>query len=418
MNEHVMKALRAQAEARQAFNSLATDADEAAVTEKREALNDADQAAIEAFDKYGSTSAPAELSNRIRLGNYMSCVAEDRAIEGAEREMNQELKLPEHSVPLEALLPIAEERADAISPQNTSGAALGFGDVNQTVGPVLQRVFAQTDSVFLGISMPTVPPGERVYPVITDGETATMVERGASSGDAAAAKFAVVNATPHRLTGRYVFDLEGVAELGGLLEETLRSDLRMEMGYQMDNQIVNGSNASGQVKGILKHLVATAHPALVSTAKSPTQITWAESRNLSTKFLDGKHSKSEEDIRMLVGGDTYSYQRGIFRSGDNAELDAIQAIRNLGSKIRRSQLIPAPKGILASATLKEQYAIWTAEAMSAVAPVWQGIQLIRDPYSNAAKAQVVLTAHMLFDFIIRRTDGWKLFAVNPGDVAV
>ena len=50
-------------------------------------------------------------------------------------------------------------------------------------------------------------------------------------------------------------------------------------------------------------------------------------------------------------------------------------------------------------------------------PVWQGITMIRDPYTDAGKAQVVLTAHMLFDFVFRRKDGWKDLAVNPSDTA-
>ena len=33
--------------------------------------------------------------------------------------------------------------------------------------------------------------------------------------------------------------------------------------------------------------------------------------------------------------------------------------------------------------------------------------MIRDPYTNAHKAQIALTAHMLFGFVFKRKDGWK-----------
>ena len=326
--------------------------------------------------------------------------------------------MADNQVPLEALLPLMEERADAVSPQGADGNPLPAGGVNQTTGELLRRVFTATDTAFLGTAMPMVPPGERVYPVMTEGTTAEMVERGGTV-DAGAAKFVTVNATPHRLTGRYVFDLEGVAELGGLLETTLRDDLRLALGFAMDNQVVNGSGAGGQVTGILKALApagldATAYPP-VGNANDPAQLDWANMRALATGELDGKYARTEAAISMLIGRDTYQNGRNQFRTNDS-ETDAIEALRALGVAVRQSFLLPDAGDLNVSAKTeakKEEYLVWSAELGSAIAPVWQGITIIRDPYTEAGKAQIILTAHMLFDFIIRRKDAWKLFGVNP-----
>lgn len=418
MNEDLRSAFRNQVEARQAFNALGEDATEAQVNEARHKLYEADKKILELLEK--PATAPAELRSEIRLSRYVGAIAEERALDGVEAELNQELKLAENMVPLEALEPLVEERADVISPQNAAGnAQLASGAVNVSTGPILSRVFTQTDARFLGVPMPMVPPGKRVYPVMVKGTTAAMQARG-SGPDAGGAQFDVVNATPHRLTGRYVFDLEGVAELGGMLESTLRADLRNEMGWQLDNQVVNGSGASGQVSGIIKAVGTDFYPDRGANT-DPAQITWETARQLATDELDGKYARTEGDIAMLIGKSNYVRLRNVYRNGATASnVDGVDALRALGTSVRRSFLIPAAKVQQKSGTAGKtstkatELVIWAAERDVAVIPVWQGITLIRDPYTNAKQAQIVLTAHMLFDFQIRRKDGWKVYLVRPG----
>ncbi|MDE0032113.1 MAG: phage major capsid protein [Deltaproteobacteria bacterium] len=416
MNPELRAALLAQVEARQALNALADDCTPedraAAVT----ALNDADQAVAELLALPEQT-APAELRDRISLARYLVGCAEQRSLDGAEGELRAELKLSDQAVPLEALLPTPEERADAISPQDAAGQPLASGAINLSTGPMLERIFTQTDTAFLGVGMPMVPAGERRYPVMVGGTSAAMQARGGEP-DAGAAKFSVVDANPHRLTGRYVLDLEGVAEMGGMLESTLRADLRREMGFQLDNQVLNGDGQGANVSGILHALDDEAFPALSGGAKDPAQLTWENARQMLYTLLDGKYARMESDVRLLIGDSTYNRLRNVYRSGASASnVDGIDALRAMGAAVRRSFLIPPQSAYLPSATKREQHVVWAAEPMAAVAPVWQGITMIRDPYTNAGKAQIVLTAHMLFDFIFRRKDGWKDLAVNPLDTA-
>jgi len=415
LNEELRLALLEQAEARAAYNAVAED-DADGLAEARSRLDEADAAVIGLLQEEHA-EAPAELRDRISLGRYLMGIAEQRTLDGAEQELRQELGLSEQAIPLEALLPTPEERADAISPQNAAGQPLASGAINVTTGPLLNRVFTQTDAAFLGIAMPAVPPGERRYPVMVDGTTAAMQARG-SSPDAGAAKFDMVDANPHRLTGRYVLDLEGVAELGGLLESTLRADLRREMGFQLDSQVLLGSGADNQVTGLLNQLTLQASPGTTFAANDPGLLTWALARELVYGSLDGKYARMEADIRLLFGGDSYNLGRTLYRNANAADAnDAIGAIRALGATLRRSFQIPAPAVATvapktAKSSKKVQSAILNAEPGAAVAPVWQGITMIRDPYTEAGKAQVVLTAHMMFDFIMRRKDGWKRYAIR------
>ena len=416
MTPELRAVLLAQIEARQALNALPEDATDETRAAALQALQDADQAVVEALNAEPA-EAPAELRDRISLGRYLNGIARQSVPDGAERELRAELNLSDDAIPLEAMLPTAEERADAVSPQTSGGDPLPSGTINLTTGPLLTRVFTATDTAFLGVAMPTVPAGERRYPVMTAGTTAAMQARGAQP-DAGAAKFTVVDANPHRLTGRYVLDLEGVAEMGGLLESTLRADLRTEMGWQLDNQVLNGDGQGANVSGIIASLADTPFPALAGAAKDPAQLTWENAREMLYTLLDGKFARTERDIRLLIGDSTYQRLRSVYRDGATASnVDGIDALTAMGASLRRSFLIPAQDAYLPSATKREQHLIWAAEAGAAVAPVWQGITMIRDPYTEAGKAQIVLTAHMMYDFLFRRKDGWKDLAVNPLNTA-
>lgn len=416
MTPELRRALQAQIEARQAVNVLADDCNPEERAAAVKGLNAADQAVLEILGAEPA-EAPVELRDKISLGRYLSGIAEQRTLDGAEGELRAELKLSDQAIPVEALLPTPEERADAVSPQNAAGNALPSGTINLSTGPLLNRVFTRTDTAFLGVAMPTVPAGERRYPVMTSGTKASMQARGASP-EAGAAKFTVVDANPHRLTGRYVLDLEGVAEMGGLLESTLRADLRTEMGWQLDDQILNGDGTGANVSGILASLDDTPWPALAGSAKDPAQLTWESGRQLVYQNLDGMFARTESDIRLLLGDSTYDRLRSVYRNGATASnVDGLDAIRALGARVRRSFMIPAQSAYLDGATKREQHVIFAAEPGALVAPIWQGITMIRDPYTEAGKAQIVLTAHMLFDLVFRRKDGWKDLAVNPLDTA-
>ncbi|MCY4111728.1 MAG: phage major capsid protein [Chloroflexi bacterium] len=425
MNETIRAALRAQIEQRQAVNALADDAPEEEARAAQTALEAADQALVEALeaDESDDDGDAAELRDRISLGRYLTGIAEQSSLDGAEGELRAELNLSDEAIPLEAMLPTAEERAlerraDAVSPQDAAGDPLPSGDINRTTGPLLSRVFTRTDAAYLGIAMPTVPAGERRYPVMVGGTTASMQARGASP-DAGAAKFDVVDVNPHRLTGRYVFDLEGIAEMGGLLERTLRADLRTEMGFQLDTQLLAGTGADNEVEGLLHALTLELPPGAAFQANDVSAVlAWDTARKIATDGLDGKFARTEADIRLLIGGATYTLARTLYRNANAGDAqDAIFALAALGTSVRRSFQIPAPAVATispknANSTKAVQSAIANMEPMAAVAPVWQGITMIRDPYTNAGKGQVVLTAHMLFGFALRRKDGWKRYAIR------
>lgn len=420
MNKELREAMLGQVEARQKLNGLAADATAEERAAAVKVLNEADQKVAELLAKE-PTTAPVELRDQISLGVYLRAIAEERALtEGPEAELRQELRMSDDAIPVDALLPTVEERAlearqDAVSPQNQAGDALPYGTVNVTTGPMLGRVFLRTDAAFLRVGMPMVPPGLRRYPVMTAGTSAGMVARGAKR-DAGAAKFDIVDVSPQRLTARYVFDLEGQAELAGL-ESTLRSDLRMAMGWQLDTEILLGDGTNNRVTGLLAQLPWTFPPG-VAAGKDGTVPTWALAKQMGYGALDGLYARTAGDLRTLLGKSTSDFLRTLYRSDNADSMDGYEVLRGQGVPLSESFQIPAAakdirfSGQSADVTKNTQAALVNMEPAAAVAPVWQGITMIRDPYTNAGEGQVILTANMLFGMVMRRKDGWRKWGIR------
>ena len=389
MNKEIADKLHQALELRQSLNKdMAQDMSE---SEKRlyEDVIAAEKSLLDSLKRINQeVEVPAENVQRIELRNYLQSYANGKPVVGAEAEMNQGLGLNDMTqIPLEALLDLeVEERTD--DPTN-----LTQGTFNKQVRPIAPRLFHRTDAAWIGVAMPSVPAGTQVYPVMTGGTSASM--RNVNQAvEADAATFTTTTLNPTRLSARYKFNLEGVAELGTILESTLRSDLRQVMGDALDDQILKGDGNAPNVSGFFN--------ALANPAAATAEEVWTDYRNLPIDAIDGLMARNEGDVRFLFGKDTYQHARKTFAvaSVTSAEnQDAIQAMQALGASVRSSFRVPAVAG-------KKQDALRILRGARAVAPVWQGITIIRDPYTGAASAQVAMTAHMLFSFGFPRTEGW------------
>ncbi len=196
------------------------------------------------------------------------------------------------------------------------------------------------------------------------------------------------------------------------------------MGWQLDSQILLGDGTGNNVKGLLASLDFTFPPG-VKAGKDGTVPTWALSKQMGYGALDGLYARTEGDLRTLLGKATFDLLRTVYhddQSSQNREtgpIDGIDILRGQGVPVSESFQIPEPgtdgirfKGQSADVTKKTQAALINMEPEAAMAPVWQGITMIRDPYSNAGEGQVILTANMLYGMVMRRTDGWRKYGIR------
>ena len=336
----------------------------------------------------------AELTSKVSLGSYLKHYGTGTPIPGgsAEAELNQELRMDnDFSVPLEALAPPAiEKRADTVT-------TVSAGDFGVDTDSVLGRIFDGSDAAFLGVSFPSVPAGQKTYPVLTAGASGGMRSKGAVI-DAEAATIAVVDVNATRASGRYVFSIEDLAHFSAELETALRTDLSSVLANIVSGQILNGSGAAPQVNGLLNKL---ADPSDVGSESAYTDYIEAITGGL------GKTASSEAEVRLLVGLGTYVHARG--KMVTNTAVDAVSGMRSLGAAVKVSPHIAA------KSASKQQSIRTTAGADGQlVLPVWQGVQIIRDNVTLAKNARIAMTAHMLFSFAIKRVDGITQLQFNIG----
>ena len=361
------------------------------------------RAAGDADDGDPEERALTRLRGRVELRAYLQAAMDGTPLSGAEAEFNQALKIGDAGgavqVPWEALLPpgwdpsqerrAVEQRADvATVPDSTMHT--------ENMQPILARIFQRTTAAFLGVTMPMASIGERRYPVMTGGTTASM-EAAGGEVDAAAATYTVTAIEPTRLTARYLFRVEDLAMVSGL-EASLRGDLRDVMGDELDRQILTGNGTAPNLAGVFDD-----DSGLTAPADPSAEAEVSDYIDVVTNQVDGTNAYSTSDIRLLIGTDTLKHAAKKFISG--TDTSALEYIRRLSGGYRVSARVPAKAS-------KAQEGMAIRMNGVAVAPMWPTLSLIRDVYSGAAKGEVALTAIALYGFKVVRTNGWVRFKVQ------
>ena len=160
----------------------ATTAVEAEESEQR-AAHPGDVAA----DQDGEQRERAELRKAVRMSNYIVAAVEQRAAAGPEHEYNSAIGISGNRFPLELLAPPPEARAA----ERTEDRATTDVATMTTPRRWIDRLFAETAAVALGITMESVPVGSASYPVTTAGASAAQRQRSTDAAADAAFTIAV-----------------------------------------------------------------------------------------------------------------------------------------------------------------------------------------------------------------------------------
>ena len=158
----------------------------------------------------------AELRGKVRLASYLSAAVEKRAADGAEAEYLASLEMPAlgrnggTAFPLELLAPPEQRQA------HTEDRATTNVDIMTTPRTWLDRLFAETAAMRLGVNMESVPAGSASYPVTTAGASAAQRQRSTDAAADAAWDISVVELKPKRNAVRLLFSIEDAARIPGL----------------------------------------------------------------------------------------------------------------------------------------------------------------------------------------------------------
>lgn len=390
MRRETVQAMRNHEETRQALaraipNGEATEEQRSlleAVSASGEALTKALEAEQADIEKRESDPGWRDHTAELRAGDYFTAVHRDKPLEGRAAEVNQELSLEQHQMPYSALLS-EEDRTEMRVDADTTVTASVVGKPRMEV---LRRVFRRSDAAFCGVMMPTAPRGTPIYPVMTDGVEGGMANAGAGR-DSEAATFTSVMIEPRRATANYTIRAEDAAVFQGL-EEILRSDLRSALNKLMDDTVVSANDTAPNTGSIISHAAARVGNAPGAVAKI------ADFDKVFNDGIDGLYAYSRSEVNLLIGVDTQKFL-GNNRHDETAQTFG-QLVSGAGGAMRATTRVADP-----ASNIQKAYRMVPSE-LRAYAPVWEGLELIRDPYTDAKAGRVRITAMMLFGFDIVR----------------
>ena len=334
-----------------------------------------------------------ELRGKISMAGYASAAVEQRAATGAEAEYNQARGIAPNRFPLDLLAPV-KERATT--------------DTDTTTRPRrwIDRLFAGTAAASVGVTMETAEPGMASFPVTTAGASAAQRGRSEVVADAAWT-VGVTEIKPTRNAVRLVFNVEDAARIPGL-ESALTRDLRMALTEGIDRAIFLGDDgatdpgAEATAADITGLVDATG-----LTEKTITQANKVKGANVLQAFaelIDGKAAMSPGDLRtvLAVGANTL-WSHTLANTGASVDTTVAEFLRRFG-------LSWLTRGELETATAADDFAGFVGLGRgiegAACACVWEAGELIRDPYSGAAKGEVALTLSYLWGFELPRASNF------------
>ena len=307
------------------------------------------------------------------IAQIFGAALERRSTDGQTAELQEHFNLSANVIPLELL----EVRA--------TGVTQAPSDVGQNQAEIIAAVFPDSCAAYLGIDMPTVPVGEAVYPVLTTSADAGTPAEGIAQ-DETAGGFSADVLSPSRIQASFFYSREDRARFAGM-DSALRMNLSDALSDKLDQQILNGTNGLLQGTNLPNHNVST------ETLYPLYREQFAYGR------VDGKFATSPEDLKVVMGAGGFAHAASQYR-GNSDNTDALMAMKSAGVAVKVSAHVPAVSGT------KQNAVIRLGMRRDMVAPIWQGIQLVPDEITKAAKGEIVITAIMLHAVKILRKDGF------------
>ena len=330
-----------------------------------------------------------ELREKASLADYLGAALTGTAPAGAAAEYADSMGCP-GLVPITMLGATTEarQREHREREQRVVTPAPADVDVPHTHAPIVPALFDRSVAPYLGVEMPTVGTGIASYPVLHTSLTAGMAaEDGAAVSTAGS--FDVTNADPRRLSGAMQVRREDIAKLPNL-ESALQMNLSQVLSDVLDGQLLNGGGVAPALNGIIAQLTAAPAPAADVETYARYQVAFSE-------HIDGLFAAGPMDVRALVGVATLRHMLGVYRANEDVTT-AYDLIQRVYGGVRTTRRVTAPSSGIQNAVMRRAN---PAGDRVAVAPIWQGFEVIRDIYGdNASTGQVTITATMLIGGVV------------------
>jgi HK97 family phage major capsid protein len=331
----------------------------------------------------------SDLVGQYEVRQAVLALDEGRSLSGATNEIVTELR-SNHGyrgvpVPWQALEIRAGETVSTGTPDPVS------------TRPIIDRLFPSSVAARMGTSMINITSGEVDFPVVTSS---------VSAGWAASETGAVASAVPFETADQPLapdqtlgvqmkITRKSLKQSGAALEQAIRRDMNNAIGQTLDAAVFLGTGASGQPTGIF---AGAAGWGITETAIDAS-VNWSVFRDAVVRFMTGNAATGPGDVRLMIRPEIWSAMDGDLITGTAvSEWDRLK--QQVGSIVVSSNALAAPTGSpLATSAVMTTSAGGTPPIFFAT---WGAVDMIRDPYSDAASGGLRLTGLVTADLTISR----------------
>ena len=314
------------------------------------------------------------------LGEAMSATVEQRMTTGATSELQAHYKINSNQIPIEMLRVDrgVEARAAATVPAS-------IGDASQA--EVITPVFSTGDGAFLGIERPVVPVGDSSFPLLSTVPSVKGPFTGSDDAGQTDATFVANGLAPERLQASYAYRSSDLARFSSL-DSSLRLALNAGLQEALDKRAISGDDG----------LLASTNLPNNNVAAVSTFALYLS--GLLYGRVDGRYARTPSDIRMILGGGTFTHASSTYK-GNNSDESGVERLQEKSGGLMVSAHVPAVASSKQNALIR-----LGMERGAAVQPTWLAITLLSDPYSRSAQGEVVISAILLSNFAITRKSQW------------
>ncbi len=393
MTEATKEALERNSLARTKLNELqsAAEPDSAAIETAQTEWRETEEALRTALAAEDGTETPAvdaevrerrELRSRARVTDYVNATARGATLEGAAAEY----AAAEGCV---GMMPL--NMLFGAPPETRAAATVAADAVAENPDPTAGEVFISPLAGRLGIRTPTVPAGQKSYPYIGTGVSPEAVAKGTDVGDSSPAIMALT-ATPRALSATFDFQREDAALLADL-DSALSENIRQSLADTFDAQIIAGNNTDPNLNGLLTQRAPTA-PA------DNTLTDFAALVAATSPFVDGTYADRYEQVELLMHPTVAHYLKSVYRGTSTQDSAYDWLMRNFAG-ITMSARVPTIAAVNHGTANNRRagggglWGIRRRVPSLAYAPIWSGLQLVRDEITGAKSRTVTVTAYML-----------------------
>ncbi len=337
----------------------------------------------------------AGLVSKFEMRQVAAFFDEQRALTGATKEVADELRskgsyrgIP---LPLEAL----EIRAGET-------VASGVPDPKFTA-PIIDRIFAESVAGRMGARVINIGSGLYEYPVAT-----SSVAAGWANGETAAVAGPTVYATtdrplaPNNTLGiQMKITRKSLKQSGDALEQAVRRDMLGCIQTEMDKATFCGSGASGQPSGV----ITLGAGAGITVTNVSALASYAVFKNALRRMMDANAAMQPDEVCWLIRPLTYDILDGdVLEGTSDAEWDRL--VKRFGKEAFTVSSNALPASLAEDGTDKGKHTILSTALTGGIPPifvgVWGAVDVIRDPYSDAASGGLRLTGLATMDVTISR----------------